>query len=230
MVKYADNNWHAVKVCFGNEIGALCKKAGIDSHKVMEIFCQDEKLNLSPYYLKPGFAFGGSCLPKDVRALTYKARSMDVSLPMLGSLMNSNEAHLDRGLHMVMDKGNRKVGFLGFSFKAGTDDLRESPIVEMIERLLGKGYEIKIYDRNVNIASLVGANKDYIMNKIPHISRLMVQSMGEVMSHAETIVIGNGDPEFKKVFSTIKPGQVVVDFARISDNTSDEKAYDGICW
>jgi GDP-mannose 6-dehydrogenase len=217
-------------VCFGNEIGALCKKVGIDSHKVMEIFCQDEKLNLSPYYLKPGFAFGGSCLPKDVRALTYKARSMDVSLPMLNSLMDSNEAHLDRGLHMVMDKGNRKVGFLGFSFKAGTDDLRESPIVEMIERLLGKGYEIKIYDRNVNIASLVGANKDYIMNKIPHISRLMVQSMDEVMKHAETIVIGNGDAEFKEVLSATKPGQVVVDLARISDHSSDESAYDGICW
>ncbi len=230
MVKYADNTWHAVKVCFGNEVGSVCKELGIDSHKVMEIFCQDQKLNLSPYYLKPGFSFGGSCLPKDVRALTYKARSMDLTLPMLNALMESNEAHLSRGIRLVTEKGNKKVGVLGFSFKAGTDDLRESPIVEMIERLLGKGYEIKIYDRNVNIASLVGANKDYILNRIPHISRLMVDSMTEVLNHADTIVIGNGDTEFKAAQVGLRPGQVIVDLARINDSTSDGSMYDGICW
>lgn len=230
MVKYADNNWHAVKVAFGNEIGAICKAVGIDSHKVMEIFCQDEKLNLSSYYLRPGFCFGGSCLPKDVRALTYKARSLDLNVPLLNSLMNANDAHLERGMQMVLDKGHRKVGVLGFSFKAGTDDLRESPLVEMIERLIGKGFDIKVYDRNVNIASLVGANKDYILNRIPHISRLMVQSMGEVLNHAQTIIVGNGDAEFKSISGKLKAGQVVVDLARVADRTSDGSTYDGICW
>ncbi len=230
MVKYADNNWHAVKVAFGNEIGAICKAVGIDSHKVMEIFCQDDKLNLSSYYLRPGFCFGGSCLPKDVRALTYKARSLDLDVPLLGSLMNANEAHLERGMQMVLKKGHRKVGVLGFSFKAGTDDLRESPLVEMIERLVGKGFDIKVYDRNVNIASLVGANKDYILNHIPHISRLMVQSMDEVLAHAQTIIVGNGDPEFKALAGKLKAGQVVVDLARVADRKSDGSTYDGICW
>lgn len=230
MVKYADNAWHAVKVCFANEIGALCKPLGIDSHKVMEIFCQDQKLNLSPYYLKPGFAFGGSCLPKDVRALTYKARSLDLSVPLLGSLMNSNDAHLERAMQMVMDKGKRKVGVLGFSFKAGTDDLRESPMVEMIERLIGKGFDVRVYDRNVNIAKLIGANKDYILNRIPHISRLMMESMDAVMEHGEVIVVGNGDPEFRAAPERLRSGQVIVDFARISSAASKEGRYDGICW
>ncbi len=230
MVKYADNAWHAVKVGFANEIGAICKEVGIDSHKVMDIFCQDNKLNLSSYYLKPGFCFGGSCLPKDVRALAYKARAADLSLPLLNAVMPSNEAHLERGLRMVTDAGKQKVGILGFSFKAGTDDLRESPLVELIERLIGKGYDIRIYDRNVNIAALIGANKDYILNRIPHISRLMVQSMSDVLTHAETVVIGNGDTEFKSVLDSLKDGQVVIDFARISDESSDDSSYHGICW
>lgn len=230
MVKYADNAWHAVKVCFANEIGAISKPLGIDSHKVMDIFCQDDKLNLSAYYMKPAYAFGGSCLPKDVRALSYKGRSLDLSLPLLDGVIPSNEAHLERGINMVMQKNNRKVGVLGFSFKAGTDDLRESPLVELIERLMGKGYEIKIYDKNVRIASLVGANKDYIMNKIPHISRLMVDSIDDVLNHAETIVIGNGDPDFKVVMDQLTPEQVIVDLARVFDGMSNKSQYDGICW
>ena len=230
MVKYADNVWHAVKVNFGNEIGALCKAVGIDGHKVMDIFCQDQKLNLSPYYLKPGFAFGGSCLPKDVRALTYKAKSLDVSLPMLNAVIASNQAHLERGIQMIVDKGHRKVGVLGFSFKAGTDDLRESPLVEMIERLLGKGFDVRIYDKNVHLAQLVGANRDYILNHIPHISKLMVGSMAEVMAHAETVVIGNGDPEFKTALNNLRVGQVVVDLVRITDKNSNRTNYDGIAW
>lgn len=230
IVKYVDNVWHALKVGFANEIGNICKELGIDGHRVMSIFCQDTKLNLSANYLKPGFAFGGSCLPKDVRALTYKGRYLDLELPILNAILPSNQCQIERGLRMIMEKGNRKVGILGFSFKAGTDDLRESPMVEVIERLLGKGYEVCIYDRNVNMARLVGANRDYILNHIPHVSRLMVGSIDEVLSRSETLVIGNGDPEFRRVPERINGGQVVVDLVRIADCGSNGGRYDGICW
>ena len=230
MVKYTDNVWHALKVSFANEIGNLCKQLGIDGHRVMEIFCQDTKLNLSPYYLKPGFAFGGSCLPKDVRALTYKARSLDLNLPVLDAILLSNEQQIQRGIRMILDKGNKRVGILGFSFKEGTDDLRESPVVEVTERLIGKGHEIRIYDRNVKLASLVGANRDYILNRIPHISKLMVDSVEDVMSFAETIVIGTAAEEFRSVLTKLRPGQVIVDLVRIIDQQSIPDRYDGICW
>jgi GDP-mannose 6-dehydrogenase len=229
MVKYTDNTWHAVKVAFANEIGNICKAVGIDGHKVMEIFCQDTKLNLSPYYMKPGFAFGGSCLPKDVRALTYKARSLDLELPLLDSILPSNRKQVEKGVNMIVDKGNRKIGILGFSFKAGTDDLRESPLVDVIETLLGKGYELKLYDKNVNLAALTGANQDYILNHIPHISKLMVNSMEEVLAFADTVVIGNGAAEFKQVPGLLKDGQTIVDLVRISKEQSGGQ-YDGICW
>lgn len=229
MVKYTDNNWHALKVAFANEIGNICKAVGIDGHKVMEIFCQDTKLNLSPYYMKPGFAFGGSCLPKDVRALTYKGRSLDLELPVLNAIMPSNQHQIAKAIDMIASKGKRKVGILGFAFKAGTDDLRESPIVDVIEHLIGKGYELKLYDKNVNLAALTGANRDYILNHIPHISKLMVESMQEVMDFAETIVIGNGAAEFKPVPDSLKPGQAVVDLVRITKAMSSGQ-YDGICW
>jgi GDP-mannose 6-dehydrogenase len=195
----------------------------------MEIFCQDTKLNLSPYYMKPGFAFGGSCLPKDVRALTYKARSLDLEMPLLNAVLPSNQHQVQKGLSMIMDKGKKKVGVLGFSFKAGTDDLRESPLVDVIEHLIGKGYELKLYDRNVNLAALTGANQDYILNRIPHISKLMVQDMDEVLAFAETIVIGNGAEEFKSVPDRLQPGQAIVDLVRISPKQSGDQ-YDGICW
>ncbi|MGK5061715.1 nucleotide sugar dehydrogenase [Janthinobacterium sp. LB3P112] len=229
MVKYTDNTWHAVKVAFANEIGNICKAVGIDGHTVMEIFCQDTKLNLSPYYMKPGFAFGGSCLPKDVRALTYKARSLDLDLPLLNSILPSNQRQVEKGIKMIVDKGARKVGILGFSFKAGTDDLRESPLVDVIEYLLGKGYELKLYDKNVNLAALTGANQDYILNMIPHISKLMVDNMQDVLDFADTIVIGNGAAEFKSVPGSLKPHQHIVDLVRISKEQSGEQ-YDGICW
>lgn len=229
MVKYTDNTWHAVKVAFANEIGNLCKSLGIDGHQVMDIFCKDTKLNLSPYYMKPGFAFGGSCLPKDVRALTYKAKSLDLDLPLLNSILPSNQRQVEKGIKMIADKGKRKVGILGFSFKAGTDDLRESPLVDVIEWLLGKGYELKLYDKNVNLAALTGANQDYILNHIPHISKLMVDSIDEVLAFAETIVIGNGAPEFKTILDKITPAQQVVDLVRISNGPSQGQ-YDGICW
>jgi GDP-mannose 6-dehydrogenase len=230
MVKYTDNVWHALKVSFANEIGNLCKAVAIDAHRVMEIFCKDTKLNLSPYYMKPGFAFGGSCLPKDVRALTYKARSLDLDLPVLNAILPSNVRQIERGIRMIVDKGHRKVGILGFSFKAGTDDLRESPLVEVIEYLLGKGYELRLYDRNVSLAALTGANRDYILNHIPHISRLMVQTMEEVLAFAETLVIGNGAAEFREILRQIRPGQVVVDLVRVVNERSKTGEYDGICW
>ena len=229
MVKYSDNAWHAVKVAFTNEIGTICKAVGIDSHEVMAIFCKDTKLNLSSYYMKPGFAFGGSCLPKDVRALTHRARSMDLELPLLNSILPSNERQIRNGIRLIVDKGNKKIGILGFSFKAGTDDLRESPLVTVIETLLGKGYELKLYDRNVNLAALTGANQDYILNHIPHIARLMVASMAELLDFAETIVIGNASDEFREVPASLKPEQSVVDLVRIVPHVS-RGAYDGIGW
>ncbi|HZT62965.1 MAG TPA: UDP-glucose/GDP-mannose dehydrogenase family protein [Burkholderiales bacterium] len=230
MVKYADNAWHALKVGFANEIGNLCKGVGVDAHRVMDIFCQDRKLNLSPYYLKPGFAFGGSCLPKDVRALLYKAKTLDLSLPILNSILPSNALQIERGLQAVIDKGGRKIGILGFSFKAGTDDLRESPMVELAERLIGKGYELRVYDRNVSLAAVHGANRDYILNKIPHISRLMVPTIDEVLTHSQTIVIGNASPEFAEVPRRIGTHQTVIDFVRVSDSRSVAGVYEGICW
>jgi GDP-mannose 6-dehydrogenase len=230
MVKYADNAWHALKVGFANEIGNLCKGVGVDAHKVMDIFCQDRKLNLSPYYLKPGFAFGGSCLPKDVRALLYKAKTLDLSLPILSSVLPSNQLQMERGLQAVMEKGGRRIGILGFSFKAGTDDLRESPMVELAERLIGKGYDLRVYDRNVSLAAVHGANRDYILNRIPHISRLMVATIEEVLAHSQTIVIGNASPEFAAVPQRIGAHQTVVDFVRVSDSRTVAGVYEGLCW
>jgi len=230
MVKYADNAWHALKVGFANEIGNLCKGLAVDSHRVMDIFCQDTKLNLSPYYLKPGFAFGGSCLPKDLRALLYKAKTLDVSVPILSAILPSNEQQLERGVQAVIGMGSKKVGILGFSFKAGTDDLRESPVVDLTERLIGKGYDLRIYDRNVSLARIHGANRDYILNHIPHISRLMVSSIDEVLDHARTIVIGNAAAEFRDVPGRLGDGQTIIDFVRVSDSRSVSGVYEGICW
>jgi len=230
MVKYVDNCWHALKIGFANEIGSLAKVLGIDAHEVMDIFCQDLKLNISPSYLKPGFAFGGSCLPKDLRALTYAAKSHDLQLPILTSILPSNEIQISRGLQLIMNGGQRRVGILGFSFKAGTDDLRESPMIEVIERLLGKGYELKIFDKNVRVASLVGANRDFILNRIPHISRLMVDHLDSVLEHAETVVIGNRDPDFMNVAQRLRSNQTLVDFVRITDRRSEDGKYEGICW
>ncbi|HKV37984.1 MAG TPA: nucleotide sugar dehydrogenase, partial [Blastocatellia bacterium] len=229
MVKYVDNCWHALKVGFANEIGNLAKSMGIDAHCVMSIFCQDQKLNISPAYLKPGFAFGGSCLPKDLRALSYRAKLHDLELPILSSILPSNELQVARGLQLIMDKGHKRVGILGFSFKEGTDDLRESPMIEVIERLIGKGYELRLYDRNVNMAKLVGANRDFILNRIPHLSRLMVDDIDTVLENSGTVVIGNKDPEFGGVLARIRDGQSLVDFVRIANCRSNE-SYEGFCW
>jgi GDP-mannose 6-dehydrogenase len=230
MVKYVDNSWHALKIGFANEIGNLAKAFNIDAHAVMNIFTQDKKLNISPAYLTPGFAFGGSCLPKDLRALAYQAKVHDLQLPIMNSILPSNEMQVNRGLQLIMEKGNKKIGILGFSFKAGTDDLRESPMIEVIERLLGKGHDLRIYDKNVHIASLVGANRDFILNRIPHISKLMVDRMEPVLDHAQTVVIGNKDPDFQNVPARLRDGQVLVDFVRIANRRSEKGKYDGICW
>jgi GDP-mannose 6-dehydrogenase len=230
MVKYADNVWHALKVGFANEIGNICKAQGIDSHAVMDIFCKDTKLNLSPYYLKPGFAFGGSCLPKDVRALTYKSKQLDLETPILDAIMPSNQRQIETGIRMITELGRKRIGILGFSFKAGTDDLRESPLVAVIEHLIGKGYDLKIYDRNVNLASLMGANKDYILKQIPHISALMSENIEEVTQHAEVLVIGNKAIEFTQALETINANQTIIDIVRIRQTGITRTAYNGICW
>ena len=230
MVKYADNAWHALKVTFANEIGSLAKAQGLDGQRVMDILCADTKLNLSPVYLRPGFAFGGSCLPKDVRALRYQGRNLDLDLPVLNAILPSNAQQLDRAFQLVADAGARQVGVLGLAFKAGTDDLRESPMVEVVERLIGKGYDVRVYDANVNLAKLVGANKSYILDQIPHISDLMVSSVTEVLDHARTVVIGNRDPAFQAVADRPRPGHRIVDLVRVVDRRSDGDGYDGICW
>jgi len=231
MMKYTSNTWHALKVVFANEIGNLCKKMNVDSHEVMDIFCRDEKLNLSSYYLKPGFAFGGSCLPKDVRALQYRAKEVDVELPLISQILPSNKAQIQQALDQVLETGRKKVGLLGFSFKAGTDDLRESPIVILAEALLGKGISLCIYDKNVSLAKLVGANKEYIEKQIPHLSSLLCNTIDEVIERSEVIVVGNQAPEFADAVKQCRADQIVIDLVRLPIYGSSIAAdYRGICW
>ena len=231
MIKYASNTWHAVKVCFANEIGNVCKKLGVDSHEVMDIFCQDTQLNLSPYYLKPGFAFGGSCLPKDVRALDYRARELDLDLPLIRSVMPSNKQHIQQALEQIADLGVSRIGLLGLSFKAGTDDLRESPIVILAETLLGKGYDLRIYDRNVLISRLTGANKAYIEQQIPHLAALLCDDVDELLAHSELLVVGNNGPEFVEALTRTRPEQTILDLVRVPADLAKVPAdYHGICW
>jgi len=231
MMKYTSNAWHALKVCFANEIGNLCKRVGVDSHEVMDIFCRDEKLNLSPYYLKPGFAFGGSCLPKDVRALQYRAKEVDVDLPVISQILPSNKLQIQQAFDQIMETGKKKIGLLGFSFKAGTDDLRESPIVILAEQLLGKGCELCIYDKNVSLAKLVGSNKEYIEKQIPHLSSLLCNTIDEVIDGSEVIVVGNRSPEFVDALTRTRADQIVIDLVRLPIYGSLLQAdYRGICW
>jgi GDP-mannose 6-dehydrogenase len=231
MIKYTSNTWHAVKVVFANEIGNLCKRLGVDSHEVMDIFCQDDKLNLSSYYLKPGFAFGGSCLPKDVRALQYRAKELDLEMPLVASVLASNHQQVEHAIDRIVETGRKRVGLLGFSFKADTDDLREAPMVILAEALLGKGFELSIYDKNVSMARLVGANKQYITEQIPHLSRHLCESIDQVIDQSEVIVIGNNSPEFPEAVTRCRPDQIVVDLVRLPLDFSRVNAqYDGICW
>ncbi len=229
MVKYVDNVFHAVKIAFANEIGTLCRAVGVDSHEVMDIFTQDRKLNISPAYLRPGFAFGGSCLPKDLRAILYRGRTLDLKLPLLGSVLASNAMQIERAVDMILELGKKRLGFLGLSFKPGTDDLRESPLVMLIETCIGKGYDIRIFDRNVSLARLVGANKAYIEREIPHISRLMSTELDEVMAFAEVLVVGHGDPAFADAVRRAR-GRVVIDLARVVDTPPEGVDYRGFNW
>jgi GDP-mannose 6-dehydrogenase len=196
----------------------------------MEVFCQDTKLNLSPYYLKPGFAFGGSCLPKDLRAITYKARELDVNVPLLGSILLSNQHQIERAIDIVLSTGKKNVGVLGLSFKQGTDDLRESPMVTLIERLIGKGLRLMIYDRDVEMARISGANKEFIEREIPHISSLMQSNLDEVVGASEVLIIGKKDEEFRNLAERVKPGCVVIDLVRMFDQRTEQAGYEGICW
>lgn len=230
MVKYACNCFHALKVAFANEIGNICKPLEVDSHRVMKVFCEDTKLNLSPYYLKPGFAFGGSCLPKDLRAINYKAKELDVDVPLLGSILSSNERQIERAINMILSTGRKNVGVLGLSFKPGTDDLRESPLVTVIERLIGKGIKVTIYDRHVHLARLFGANKEYIEREIPHISELMRPELDAVVNASEVIVIGNKSEEFLEIKDLLRNDQTVIDLVRLFDTTPPAGSYTGIAW
>ncbi len=230
MVKYSCNAFHATKVCFGNEIGNLCKSLGVDSHKVMEIFCKDTRLNLSSYYLKPGFAFGGSCLPKDLRAIVYQAKRNDVEVPLLSSLMPSNEKQIQHAFRLVRNSGRTKIGVLGLSFKAGTDDVRESPVVILIEMLIGKGYQVAIYDEEVSLAKLYGANKRYLDETIPHVTSLMESSVSEVMDKSDLVIISKKTDPFKKAIEGLKHDVFVVDLVRIFADYKGRPNYEGISW
>jgi GDP-mannose 6-dehydrogenase len=230
MVKYADNNFHAVKVTFANEIGMLCRTMGLDAHDVMDIFVQDTRLNLSPYYLRPGFAFGGACLPKDVAALTYKAKESDLQLPLLQSLLASNKNQVNSVLELVTSFGKRRIGVLGFSFKAGTDDLRGSPVVDLIESLLGKGFDLRLFDQNVHVSRLVGQNQSYIEQRIPHLARLMVPTIEEVIDSSEVVIIGNNAPEFASAVGSMPSKTIIVDLVRVDRTRRSGGSYYGIAW
>jgi GDP-mannose 6-dehydrogenase len=231
MVKYTSNVWHALKVCFANEIGNLCKRMDVDSHQLMEIFCQDTKLNISPYYLKPGFAFGGSCLPKDVRALQYRAKELDLEMPVVSSILPSNRLQVEHAFDQIIETGKKHVGLLGFSFKEGTDDLRESPMVSLAEMLIGKGVCLRIYDRNVSLARLVGANKQYIEQQIAHLSSLMVPTIDALIDESDVIVVGNQGPEFAAALARVRPDQIVIDLVKLKMPASELPAgYQGLCW
>ena len=232
MVKYVCNAWHAVKVSFGNEVGTLAKELGVDASAVIEIFSADTKLNISPAYLKPGFAFGGSCLPKDLRALTYRAKELDLNLPLFQSILPSNEEHLDRAVEMVLASGRKKIGMLGLSFKAATDDLRESPQVQLVKRLLGEGRQIRIWDNNVSLGHLIGSNRLYIEEVIPHIGSLLSNSLSEVVTGAEVVVIATRGVKANDLRGLLQPDHVVIDLVNIerTSRPTTSSNYEGICW
>jgi len=232
MVKYFSNCYHALKVGFANEMGTMCKHLGVDADAVTKIFLSDTKLNVSPVYLSPGFAFGGSCLPKDLRALTYKAKELDLKLPVLESLMPSNAEHISRAVDMVLSTGKRRIAQLGLSFKAGTDDLRESPQVQLIKRLLGEGLEVRVWDEDVSLGRLAGANRQYIEEVIPHIGLVLTADLESVMRSAEVVILGNKSASRERLAQYLRPEQIVIDLVHLDRSKRPEGAssYEGICW
>jgi GDP-mannose 6-dehydrogenase len=232
MVKYASNMFHAVKVDFANEMGTLCKQLGVDTETVSSIFCSDTKLNISSAYLSPGFAFGGSCLPKDLRALAYRARELDLNLPLLEALMPSNAEHLNRAVDTLLHAGKKKVSLLGLSFKAGTDDLRESPQVQLVKRLLGEGCQVQIWDQDVSVRGLAGANRQYIEEVIPHIGSLLSADLEQVVRSAEVVIIGNKSIKKELLTQYLQPNQIVLDLVNLDRANRPDKpaSYQGICW
>ncbi|WP_339897214.1 UDP-glucose/GDP-mannose dehydrogenase family protein [uncultured Gilvimarinus sp.] len=229
MIKYTCNVWHATKVAFANEIGNISKAVGIDGREVMDVICQDTTLNISRYYMRPGFAFGGSCLPKDVRALNYRARQLDLDQPLLSSLMSSNAQQIHYAYERIAGYGKRKISILGLSFKSGTDDLRESPLVELAERLIGKGYELKIFDENVKYASIHGSNREYIEARIPHLSSLLEDCRDSVIAHGDVVILGNGEPSFSDLIDNPVAGKQVFDLVGFMKHGTRE-SQEGVCW
>ncbi len=229
MMKYVNNTYHALKIVFGNEVGNICKELNIDSHKVMEIFCKDKQLNISPYYFKPGFAYGGSCLPKDMKALKTLAHDHYVEVPVIEAIGESNELQKRRAVQLIMAQGQRKVGILGLSFKAGTDDLRCSPIVDVVESLLGKGFEIRIYDKNVKVSELTGTNKDFIMAKIPHLQHFVSDDLEAVCRESDVLVVTNKEKEFAGLLARY-PNKTVVDLVRQWKEVDYAGRYEGLSW
>lgn len=229
MMKYVNNTFHALKICFANEIGNICAELKIDSHEVMDILCKDKQLNISPYYLRPGFAYGGSCLPKDLKGLQMLAHDLYVKVPLIDSIQQSNDQQVRRAIDMILRQGKKRLGFLGLSFKEGTDDLRNSPAVMVVEAILGKGYDVQIYDRNVQASRLLGANKEFVGAKIPHLWRLMVDDAKAMVGQSEVIVVSNRDPVFSELLSGCS-GKTIIDLVRLSDDVRATTGYMGINW
>ncbi len=227
MIKYVNNSYHALKVVFANEVGNICKACGVDSHEVMRIFCLDKQLNISPYYFKPGFAYGGSCLPKDLKALKTMAHDLYIDTPVINSIDDSNKKHINHVISMIEKVGNKNIGVLGLSFKAGTDDMRNSPIVNVIEALKGKGYNIRIYDKNVSVSRLVGKNKSVIMQKLPHLNAMLHDDLQELVAWSDVLVLSNKSEEFKSL--KLKKNQTLIDLVRIKELENSDN-YNGLCW
>ena len=227
MIKYVNNSYHALKVVFANEVGTICKQLGVDSHEVMRIFCMDKQLNISPYYFKPGFAYGGSCLPKDLKGLKTLAHDLYLDTPVLNAIDDSNNKHISQVIYQIEKTGKRKIGICGLSFKAGTDDMRNSPIVNVIEALYGKGYDIRIFDKNVSLSRLIGKNKSVITEKLPHLDSMLQDDLSLLVDWAEVLVVSNKDKVFKSM--SVRPEQKIIDLVRIKELESFDN-YSGLCW
>ena len=229
-VKYANNAWHATKISFANEMGLLCKAMGVDSHEVMNVLVSDKKLNISPAYLKPGFAFGGSCLPKDVSALRYAGRNVDIDTPLLDAVLQANENQIRSAFRLVAATGKRRIGLVGLSFKPDTDDLRYSPMLEIAERLIGRGYELAIYDSNIRLSRLTGVNRDHLTSRLPHIACLLREKMSDLIAFADVLVVGNRKEFLKNSLPSIGHEKTIIDLVRISPEKQTGTNYRGICW